>query len=66
MQKIFLKVQTQLAKFAYDYNRYIDTLAPQRPKIDNQYLQREFYISPLPIPNQQQLGCSYFSRFPVQ
>ncbi|MCT4213742.1 TonB-dependent receptor [Elizabethkingia anophelis] len=46
MQKIFPKVQTQLkAKFAYDYNRYIDTLAPQRPKIDNQYIQREFYIS---------------------
>jgi len=45
-QKISPKIQTQLkAKFAYDYNRYIDTLAPQRPKIDNQYFQREFYIS---------------------
>lgn len=40
------KFKLQLkGKFAYDYNRYIDTLAPQRPKIDNNYIQREAYLS---------------------
>lgn len=45
-KRINARFKTQLkAKFAYDYNRYLDTLAPQKPKIDNTYIQREWYLS---------------------
>ncbi|KAA0128728.1 TonB-dependent receptor plug domain-containing protein [Chryseobacterium sp. SN22] len=43
-KKIFPKLETQLkAKFAYDYTHYIDTVSSI--KIQNQYIQRELYVS---------------------
>jgi len=43
-KKIFPKLETQLkAKFAYDYTHYIDTASSI--KIQNQYIQREVYVS---------------------
>ncbi len=43
-KKIFPKLDTQLkAKFAYDYTHYIDTVSSI--KIQNQYIQRELYVS---------------------
>lgn len=43
-KKIFPKLETQLkAKFAYDYTHYIDTASSI--KIQNQYIQREVYLS---------------------
>lgn len=46
VKSISSKFKTQLkAKFAYDYNHYIDTIAPEKPQIDNTYIQREFYLS---------------------
>ncbi|MGV4414490.1 TonB-dependent receptor [Chryseobacterium sp. T1] len=43
-KKIFPKLETQLkAKFAYDYSHYIDTISSI--KIQNQYIQREVYVS---------------------
>lgn len=47
-KKIFPKIETQLkAKFAYDYTRYLDTLNIETTalRIDNSYIQREFYLS---------------------
>ncbi len=43
-KKIFPKLETQLkAKFAYDYTHYTDTVSSI--KIQNQYIQREIYVS---------------------
>lgn len=43
-KKIFPKLETQLkAKFAYDYTHYVDTASSI--KIENQYIQRELYLS---------------------
>nr|WP_317040892.1 TonB-dependent receptor [Chryseobacterium wanjuense] len=43
-KKIFPKLETQLkAKFAYDYTHYVDTVSSI--KIQNQYIQRELYVS---------------------
>lgn len=43
-KKIFPKLETQFkAKFAYDYTHYIDTVSSI--KIQNQYIQRELYVS---------------------
>lgn len=43
-KKIFSKLETQLkAKFAYDYTHYVDTVSSI--KIQNQYIQRELYVS---------------------
>jgi outer membrane cobalamin receptor len=43
-KKIFPKLETQIkAKFAYDYTHYIDTVSSI--KIQNQYIQRELYVS---------------------
>jgi len=43
-KKIFPKLETQLkAKFAYDYTHYTDTVSSI--KIQNQYIQRELYVS---------------------
>jgi outer membrane cobalamin receptor len=43
-KKIFPKLETQFkAKFAYDYTHYVDTVSSI--KIQNQYIQRELYVS---------------------
>ena len=43
-KKLFRKFETQFkAKFAYDYTKYIDTVSSI--KIQNQYIQREVYLS---------------------
>ncbi|GAA5093330.1 TonB-dependent receptor [Chryseobacterium ginsengisoli] len=43
-KKIFPKLETQIkTKFAYDYTHYIDTVSSI--KIQNQYIQRELYVS---------------------
>jgi len=43
-KKLFPKLETQFkAKFAYDYTHYIDTVSSI--KIQNQYIQREIYLS---------------------
>lgn len=43
-KKLFPKLETQFkAKFAYDYTKYIDTVSSI--KIQNQYIQREVYLS---------------------
>ncbi|GEN74995.1 TonB-dependent receptor [Chryseobacterium hagamense] len=43
-KKLFPKLETQLkAKFAYDYTHYTDTVSSI--KIQNQYIQRELYVS---------------------
>lgn len=43
-KKIFPKLETQIkAKFAYDYTHYVDTVSSI--KIQNQYIQRELYVS---------------------
>ena len=43
-KKLFPKLETQLkAKFAYNYSQYIDTASSI--KIQNQYIQREVYVS---------------------
>ncbi|MCS3531051.1 TonB-dependent siderophore receptor [Chryseobacterium sp. JUb7] len=43
-KKIFPKLETQFkAKFAYDYTHYIDTVSSI--KIQNQYIQRELFVS---------------------
>lgn len=43
-KRLFPKLETQLkAKFAYDFTHYIDTVSSI--KIQNQYIQREIYLS---------------------
>ncbi|ANF50369.1 ligand-gated channel protein [Chryseobacterium glaciei] len=43
-KKIFPKFETQFkAKFAYDYTKYVDTVSSI--KIQNQYIQKELYLS---------------------
>lgn len=47
-KKLFPKFETQVkAKFAYDYSRFLDTanVSTTALRIDNTYIQREFYLS---------------------